>query len=50
MPNSFNQNGMIYRSFAQYNYRQIPQIYRLTEEQIRDIDVVSHVLPFKSNN
>lgn len=39
-----------YRSFAQHNYRQIPQISRLTDEQIEAIDVVSHVLPFKSNN
>lgn len=39
-----------YKSFAQHNYRQIPQISQLTEEQIKDIDVVSQVLPFKSNN
>lgn len=39
-----------YKSFAQHNYRQIPQISRLTKEQIEDIDVVSHVLPFKANN
>lgn len=40
----------VYRSFAQHNYRQIPKINNLTEEQLVDIDVVSHVLPFKSNN
>ena len=39
-----------YKSFAQHNYRQIPQITKLTEEQLTDIDVVSHVLPFKANN
>lgn len=39
-----------YRSFTQHNYRQIPQISRLSDEQIEAIDVVSHVLPFKSNN
>lgn len=39
-----------YRSFAAHNFRQIPQISRLTEELIKDIDVVSHVLPFKTNN
>ncbi|MBI1342547.1 MAG: lysine 2,3-aminomutase [Terrimonas sp.] len=40
----------VYKSYAQHNFRQIPQIGRLTQEQITDIDVVSHVLPFKSNN
>lgn len=44
------EKDLKYRSFTQTNYRQIPQISRLTEEQIEDIDVVSHVLPFKSNN
>lgn len=39
-----------YRSFSQHNYRQIPQVSKLTEEQLTDIDVVSHVLPFKANN
>jgi len=39
-----------YRSFAQHNFRQIPQIGRLPEELIRDMEIVSHVLPFKSNN
>src|SRR5690606_26521521 len=40
----------VYRSFAQHNFRQIPQIIHLTDEQVMDIDVVSHVLPFKTNN
>ncbi len=40
----------VYRSFAAHNFRKIPQISRLTEEQIRDIEIVSHVLPFKANN
>ena len=40
----------VYKSFALHNYRQIPQIGRLTDDQIKDIDVVSHVLPFKANN
>ncbi len=39
-----------YKAFAQNNYRQIPQIARLSEEELFDINVVSHVLPFKSNN
>ena len=40
----------VYRSFAQHNFRQIPQISHLTDEQVIDVDVVSHVLPFKTNN
>ncbi len=40
----------VYRSFAVHNFRKIPQITRLSEEQIRDIEIVSHVLPFKANN
>ncbi len=39
-----------YQSFSLHNFRQIPQIGRLSEEQIKDIEVVGHVLPFKSNN
>ncbi|MGB4845085.1 MAG: hypothetical protein WBP16_11525 [Ferruginibacter sp.] len=50
MINTVTENKIKYRSFAQHNYRQIPQISRLTKEQIDDIDVVSHILPFKSNN
>jgi KamA family protein len=41
---------LTYRSYAQHNYRQIPQITRLTTQELHDIDVVSHVLPFKTNN
>ena len=33
----------VYKSFSLHNYRQIPQISRLTEEQIKDIDVVVRV-------
>jgi len=40
----------VYKSYAQHNFRQIPQIGCLTQEQIIDIDVVSHILPFKTNN
>ncbi len=39
-----------YRAFSAHNYRQIPQIERLTEEQRFAIDVVARVLPFKTNN
>lgn len=50
MISAVTDNSTKYRSFAQHNYRQIPQISRLTAEQIEAIDVVSHVLPFKANN
>ena len=39
-----------YRSFALHNYQSIPQISRLSKEQIEAIEVVGHVLPFKTNN
>lgn len=44
------RNAITYRSFTAHNFRQIKQIDNLSEEQIHDIDIVSHVLPFKSNN
>lgn len=47
---AITEKDLKYRSYAQHNYRQIPQISRLSEEEIEAIDVVSHVLPFKSNN
>ncbi|MDR2951082.1 MAG: lysine 2,3-aminomutase [Prevotella sp.] len=37
-------------SYALHNYRTIPQILSLTEEMIKDIDVVGRVLPFKTNS
>ena len=39
-----------YRAFAQHNFRQLPQIHKLSAEQIEDIEIVSHILPFKANN
>ena len=45
-----SEKSSVYKSFALHNYRQIPQISRLSEQHIKDIDVVGHVLPFKSNN
>ncbi len=47
---SATKKTSVYKSYALHNYRQIPQISRLTEEHIKAIDVVGHVLPFKSNN
>jgi L-lysine 2,3-aminomutase len=39
-----------YRSFTLQNFRQVPQLAGLPAELLRDIGVVGHVLPFKSNN
>ena len=50
MLSTITEKALAYRSFAQHNFRQIPQISQLSEGQINDIDIVSHVLPFKSNN
>jgi KamA family protein len=36
--------------FGLKNFRQIPQINNLTDEQIFDIEVVARVLPFRTNN
>ncbi len=39
-----------YRSFALHNFRAIPQVQDLDEALIEAIEVVGHVLPFKTNN
>ncbi|MDZ7657535.1 MAG: lysine 2,3-aminomutase [Sulfurimicrobium sp.] len=39
-----------YKSYLLHNFREIPQMERLTEAQKFDIEVVGHVLPFKANN
>ncbi len=36
-----------YKAYSARNYREIPQISRLSEEQLFDIDVVSQIFPFK---
>lgn len=41
---------MKYQIYSLHNYRKIPQIDRLSEDDLRNIDVVGHVLPFKTNN
>ncbi len=41
---------MQYKSFTLHNFRKIPQINNLTEEQKFNIEVVGTVLPFKTNN
>lgn len=38
------------QSFALHNYKNIPQINKLSPEQIEAIEVVGNVLPFKTNN
>jgi len=39
-----------YQAFTLYNFKTIPQIHKLTQEQIFAIQVVGSVLPFKTNN
>ncbi|HAC23231.1 MAG TPA: lysine 2,3-aminomutase, partial [Porphyromonadaceae bacterium] len=39
-----------FNSYSLHNYKTIPQISLLTEEQIEAIDIVGRVLPFKVNN
>ncbi len=41
---------MKYSSFSLHNFRQIPQINNLTDEQKFEIEVVGSVLPFKTSN
>jgi KamA family protein len=39
-----------YQAFTLHNFREIPQIAGLSDEQRFDIEVVGQVLPFKTNN
>lgn len=39
-----------YRPYTLRNFRQLPQIRRLSEEQLFAIEVVARVLPFRTNN
>ncbi len=39
-----------YQPFTRHNFKQLPQVQRLSAEQIFAIEVVSHVLPFRTNN
>jgi KamA family protein len=41
---------MEYKAFQLHNYKTIPQISSLSNEQIEAIEIVGSVLPFKSNN
>jgi len=44
------KNVPVYHSFSLHNYRQIPQVSLLSDEKLEAIEVVGHVLPFKTNN
>jgi len=39
-----------YQAYTLMNYRSIPQVARLSAEQLEAIEVVGRVLPFKTNN
>lgn len=41
---------MIYKAYTLHNFRQLPQMKFLTEEQKLTIEVVGTILPFKTNN
>ena len=42
--------GLQYKSYSLHNFRNIPQIQKLPEELLFDIEVVGRVFPFKTNN
>lgn len=39
-----------YKAYSSHNFRSIYQVNKLSEEQKRDIEIISSVLPFKVNN
>ncbi len=41
---------MQYRAYSIRNYRQIPQIERFNQQDLRNVEVIGRVLPFKTNN
>jgi len=47
---TITDTGQRYRSYSLHNYKQIPQIRKLDREALEAIEVVSRVLPFKTNN
>ncbi len=46
--NKFKSN--IYKAYSQHNFKNIPELQSVDDSIIRDIEIVSHVLPFKVNN
>ncbi|MFC2100685.1 KamA family radical SAM protein [Bacteroidota bacterium] len=43
-------NKNTYQAYSLFNFKKIPQIKRLSEREMFDIEVVSQVLPFKTNS
>jgi KamA family protein len=41
---------MKYQTYTLHNFKQIPQIENLSEDDILSIEVVGHILPFRTNN
>ncbi len=41
---------MKYQIYSLHNYRKMPQVDKLNDQDLRNIDVVGNVLPFKTNN
>ncbi len=41
---------MKYKAYMAHNFRTIPQLSALSEEEIRNIEIVGNVFPFKVNN
>ena len=44
------QTALKYKAYSLNNFRDIPQMAAVPEQLKRDIEVVGHVLPFKTNN
>ncbi len=44
------ETAMKFQPYGLHNFRAIPQIERLSEAQKHNIEVVGHVLPFRTNN
>lgn len=40
----------VYKPYTLHNFKQLPQIQKLSRKQIFEMEVVGHVLPFKTNN
>ena len=46
----YSSSNPKYKAYQLNNFRDIPQLHRLSEQQKFDIEVVGNVLPFKVNN
>lgn len=47
---SLKEEKVKYRPVTLQNFRSLPQLQRMSEEELFDIEVVGNVLPFRSNN